>query len=169
MKRRWRHRRFGLERKLRAHRPEPRSDFVRALANEIRDTPVAARSPLGRLGLASGLTGLVVVAIASFGGVGYASFTVAKKTEQPKRVAKIVSLSAAQAQYGTFTPPAAKPHKAAAAGAQKQQAPPKATAPSAQLPFTGLALWVPLAIGSLLIALGLILRTRGRRRDSTAQ
>jgi hypothetical protein len=39
---------------------------------------------------------------------------------------------------------------------------------SSQLPFTGLALWVPLALGLALIVFGLALRTRVRRRDAGA-
>ncbi len=171
MKRKWSHRRFDVEHELRAARPEPRADFVRALVDEVRTSPEPTRSKLGRVGLAAAITGLAAVAIASFGGVGYASYTAsqtAKKAERPKHAVRIVTSSAAQAQYAPFTPP----KKAAAAGAkaQKPPAPPAAKQPvtTSQLPFTGLALWVPLAIGSLLIAFAL-LRTRGRRRGSTAQ
>ena len=159
-------RQLDLERELRASRARPRADFVEALADEVRSRP-AERSRLGRVGLAFALSGLIVVALASFGGIGYASSAASHAVKKP--AVKHGVNSAARAQYGHFTPkatPKAKPHaQAAAAQAQKIVAP-KAT--KAQLPFTGLALWVPLAFGLMLIAFGLVLRTRGRRRDSGA-
>ena len=162
-------RQLDLESELRASRSLPRAEFVEALANEVRSRP-PERSRLGRVGLALALSGLIVVALASFGGIGYAS-SAASHAVKKASVAKHVRIvnSAARAQYIHYTPkvkPKAKPHaQAAAAQAQKTVAP-KAT--KAQLPFTGLALWVPLAIGLMLIAFGLVLRTRGRRRDSGA-
>jgi hypothetical protein len=74
-----------------------------------------------------------------------------------------------------FKPPAARssaPVKPQLARARPTQAPgPRSTAQpgkSSALPFTGLALWVPLAIGLVLMAAGVTLRTRGRRgRRST--
>jgi hypothetical protein len=89
-------------------------------------------------------------------------------------VAKHVQIanSAARAQYGHFTPKVqAKPAAKAQVAAQtktKLPAPKAPAATPAQLPFTGLALWVPLAAGLMLIALGLVLRTRGRRHGSGA-
>jgi hypothetical protein len=166
------HDKFDLEGELRASRPQPRVDFARALADEVRSRPTE-RSRLGRVGLSLALSGLIVVALASFGGVGYASSTASqavKKVERattPKHV-RIVSNSAAQAQYAPFTPPKPKAQAARATASARAQAaaPPKVT--TSQLPFTGLALWVPLAIGLLMIAFGLVLRTRSRRRSSGA-
>jgi hypothetical protein len=162
-------RQLDLESELRASRSRPRADFVEALANEVRSRP-PERSRLGRVGVALALSGLIVVALASFGGIGYASSAAShavKKTTVAKHVR--IANSAAHAQYTHYTPkvtPKAAPQaQAAAAQAQKTVAP-KAT--KAQLPFTGLALWVPLAIGLMLIAFGLVLRTRGRRRESGA-
>ena len=162
---------FDLERELRAGRPEPRVDFARELGNEVRSRRATERSPLGRVGLAFALTGLIVVALASFGGIGYASSAASHAVKKPTVAkAKVATKSAASAQYAPFTPPkaevVAKVPKDAAAAVKVQTAAPKAT--SAQLPFTGLALWVPLAIGLVLISLGLVLRTRGRRRHSGA-
>ncbi len=191
-----RSRKFDLEGDLRAYRAEPSSDFTKALAAEVRSRP-AERTRLGRVGLAIALSGLIVVALASFGGVGYASSAAshaAKKPTVAKQV-RIVTKSAAQAQYGPFQPPAtpkAEPKatgqaapvlkppkakvtataapkatpKAVAAGAAKAEKAPTVT--SSQLPFTGLALWIPLAAGLMLIAFGLVLRTRGRRHGSSA-
>jgi hypothetical protein len=166
---------FDLESELHASRPQPRADFARELSNEVRSRRQQERSPLGRAGLALALSGLIVVALASFGGIGYASSSASHAVKKPT-VAKVhvVAKSAAHAQYAPYTPPKAKvvaatvtkKPEAAAAAVKVQKAAPKATA--AQLPFTGLALWVPLAIGLMLISLGLILRTRGRRRQSGA-
>jgi hypothetical protein len=176
--------RFDLESELRASRSQPRADFARELGNEVRSSRERERSPLGRVGLALALSGLIVVALASFGGIGYASSAASHAVKKPTAAkhAWIVQRpkSAAAAQYTTpvtkaFTPPKAKvvakvkkvkAPKAAAAAVKVQTAAPKAT--SAQLPFTGLALWVPLAVGLVLISLGLVLRTRGRRRHTGA-
>ena len=202
-----------LEAELRASRPQPRVDFAQALTDEVRTRRAPEHSQRGRVGLALALSGLIIVAIASFGGIGYASSSAShavKKQVVPKHVWIVEKpKTAAAAQYGkcppecpatplttttptqttpstppeTITPPTAKPKatvkvKATAKAkakvtAKKQgvaaanaQAAPKAT--SSQLPFTGLALWVPLAVGLLLIAFGLVLRTRSRRRHSEA-
>jgi hypothetical protein len=211
-----------LEADLRASRPQPRVDFAQALTDEVRTRGAEKRSPLGRVGLALALSGLIVVALASFGGIGYASSSAShavkkavKKQAAPQHVWIVEKpRTAAAAQYGPiacppecpavpistatpptstppgtkpFTPPTAKPkanpksgvesatakakgkgtaNKQGVAVAKVQQGAPKAT--SSQLPFTGVALWVPLAIGLLLIAFGVALRTRSRRRHSEA-
>ena len=168
------HKKFGKfnpERELRANRSQPRVDFARTLADEVRTSGAETRSPLGRVGLALALSGLIVVALASFGGIGYASSAASHAVKKPTVAkARVATKSAASAQYAPFTPPKAevvvKEPKEAAAAVKVQTAAPKAT--SAQLPFTGLALWVPLAIGLVLISLGVVLRTRGRRRHSGA-
>jgi hypothetical protein len=147
---------FDLERKLAAGRSEPRDGFVTALAGEVRGASGRARQ--SRIGLMLALCGLIVVAVASFGGVGYAS------SSGPK--------SAAQAQYTRYTPkvtkskPASVQHVQVAGQSKAANAAPKVK--SGQLPFTGLALWIPLAGGILLIGTGLLLRTRGRRNTSGA-
>ncbi len=154
--------RFDLEGELRASRPRPRADFATALADEVRRPKRARQS---RMGLMLALTGLMIVAVASFGGVGYAS------SNEPAKANHRVS--AAQAQYDVYTPKAAETNGPAetkgaahAQGTVKAKPAPKTTA--AQLPFTGLTLWIPLAIGLVLIAFGVGLRTRGRRRGTPA-
>lgn len=172
----WNRRQLDLESELRASRPQPRADFVKALADEVRSEP-RERARAGRIGLAFALSGLIVVALASFGGIGYASSAARHAVKKPEAAkhARIVSTSAAQAQYSTFTPPTPKTKPKPPTGktgtsgteaAAKGQGAPKAT--SSQLPFTGLALWVPLAVGLMLISLGLVLRTRDRRRHTGA-
>ena len=189
-----------LEAELRASRPQPRVDFAQALTDEVRTRSAAEGSPRGRVGLALALSGLIVVALASFGGIGYASSAAShtvKKQAVPQHVWIVEKpRTAAAAQYGAcppecpavpiapstppqtnpVTPPTSKPKakakvkatakKQGVAVAKVKQGAPKAT--SSQLPFTGLALWVPLAIGLTLIAFGLVLRTRSRRRHSEA-
>jgi hypothetical protein len=175
----WNRRQLDLESELRASRQQPRADFVQALADEVRSRP-RERTRAGRIGLAFSLSGLIVVLLASFGGIGYASSAASHAVKKPTvaKHARIASKSAAQAQYAPFTPPKAKvtaaTHKAkpktiaAAAAGQAKAKEPTAPVTAAQLPFTGLALWMPLAIGVLLLATGLVLRTRSRRRNSAA-
>ena len=154
--------RFDLEGELNAGRSRPRAEFVTSLAGDVR-----GRVRRSRIGLTLALCGLMIVAVASFGGIGYAAGSKPAKSN-----------SSASAQYGPYTPKqtahfAPKVTKVKAQAAVKAEA--TAVAPKAapakatsQLPFTGLALWVPLAIGLLLIGSGVLLRTRARRHGSSA-
>ena len=183
------HKKFDLETELRTGRSDPRAEFTQALVEEVRSSG-PARSPLARVGGALALSGLIVVALASFGGIGYASSSASHAAKTPtKQHARAVKTSAAHAQYATFTPPsaakptpsaakptpsAAKPTPSAAkpatgtnGAAGTEAASPAPQVKSAELPFTGLALWVPLAFGLAIVSIGLVLRTRGRRRDVT--
>ena len=176
------HKKFDLETELRTGRSAPRAEFTQALVDEVRSSG-PARSPLARVGGALALSGLIVVALASFGGIGYASSSASHAAKTPtKQHARAVKTSAAHAQYAPFTPPsaakptpsAAKPTPSAAkpatgtnGAAGTEAASPAPQVKSAELPFTGLALWVPLAFGLAIVSIGLVLRTRGRRRDAT--
>jgi hypothetical protein len=153
--------RFDLESELNAGRSRPRAEFVTSLAGDVQ-----GRVRRSRIGLTLALCGLMIVAVASFGGIGYAAGS--KPAKQ--------SNSSASAQYAPYTPKqtahfapkvvkAKAAVKAEAAAVAPKAAPAKATS---QLPFTGLALWVPLAIGLLLIGSGVLLRTRARRHGSSA-
>jgi hypothetical protein len=154
---------FDLEGELNAGRSRPRAEFVASLSGDVR-----GRVRRSRIGLTLALCGLMIVAVASFGGIGYAAGS------QPKQ-----SDSSASAQYtpytpkqtATFTPKVTKVKAKAAVKAEATAVTPKAAAPAntSQLPFTGLALWVPLAIGLLLVASGVLLRTRARRHGSSAR
>ena len=153
--------RFDLEGELDAGRSRPRAEFVTSLAGDVR-----GRVRRSRIGLTLALCGLMIVAVASFGGIGYAAGSKPAKSN-----------SSASAQYGPYTPKqtahfAPKVAKVKAKAAVKAEAtavaPKAAPAHSSQLPFTGLALWVPLAIGLLLIGSGVLLRTRARRHGSSA-
>ena len=155
--------RFDLEGELRAGRSRPRDEFVTSLAGDVR-----GRVRRSRIGLALALAGLMIVAVASFGGIGYAA------SSKPAVVVK-KSTSSAAAQYAPYHPKqTAQPKPAAKA---KEAVKSEATAPapkavpantSSQLPFSGLALWVPLAIGLVLIAFGVVVRTRARRNGPSA-
>jgi hypothetical protein len=218
--RRWRHRESEfaeLGRELRRNRPQPRKDFLDSLVAAVHGRPAdAQRRGSLRGGLALSLTGLMVVAIASFGGVGYARSVASdaiKKVDRAgtqKRPAAVQAPTSAQAQYGQFTPPSTTPIAPTTTG--QQFTPPKASSKAkgagkgtgtskgkgnaqaagaqtnagtavagqtgsnlpasgqtgSNLPFTGLALWIPMALGALLIAAGLALRSRGRKADKTA-
>ena len=153
--------RFDLEGELNAGRSRPRAEFVASLSGDVR-----GRVRRSKMGLTLALAGLMIVAVASFGGIGYAAGSKPAKSN-----------SSASAQYGPYTPKqtahfAPKVAKVKAKAAVKAEAtavaPKAAPAHSSQLPFTGLALWVPLAIGLLLIGSGVLLRTRARRHGSSA-
>ena len=67
--------------------PAPRAEFARALADEVRSRG-PARTPLARVGLALALSGLIVVALASFGGIGYASSSASHAVKKPAEAAR---------------------------------------------------------------------------------
>ena len=165
------HRKFDLEKQLRAGRSTPRAEFAQGLAEEVRDSR-PARSPLGRVGLALALSGLIVIALASFGGISYASSSVSHAAKKQTRQVHVqVANSAAHAQYAPYTPPKPKPKPEVqgtnqTGGIAGAEAAPPPQVKSAELPFTGLSLWMPLAIGLVLVSIGLVLRTRARRRDT---
>lgn len=146
-----------LESELEAGRARPRPEFVASVAGDVR-----GRVRRGRIGLTLALCGLIVVAVASFGGIGYAA------QSKPARQ----NATSASAQYKSFTPKQSAPKqskgevKAEAAAASPTAA---AAGTSSHLPFTGLALWVPLAIGLLLVGTGVLLRTRAGRHGSRAR
>ena len=74
MRRRFRQDTTGwVEHELRRHRPEPGDDFVRELTGRI--SADARRRPARGLSIAfaGALTSLLVVALAAFGGIGYAA------------------------------------------------------------------------------------------------
>jgi hypothetical protein len=154
--------RFDLEGELNAGRSGPRAEFVTSLAGDVR-----GRVRRSKIGLTLALCGLMIVAVASFGGIGYAAGSKPAKSN-----------SSASAQYAPytpkqtahFTPKVAKVKAKAAVKAEATAVAPKAAPAqtSSQLPFTGLALWVPLAIGLLLIGSGVLLRTRAKRHGSSA-
>ena len=76
------HDKFDIENELREGRPKPRGDFASALADQVRSHPTE-RTRLGRVGVAMALSGLIVVALASFGGIGYASSSASHAKKQP--------------------------------------------------------------------------------------
>jgi len=145
--------RFDLEGELHAGRSEPRSEFVTSLAGDVR-----GRVRRVRVGMWLALAGLVVVAVASFGGIGTAATTKHNATSASAQYTKYKPKTAAKFTPKTATK--AQPKQAAEAVAKTS------TKPSTQLPFTGLALWVPLAIGLALIAFGVTLRTRAKRSSA---
>ena len=97
-----------LERELRAQRPEPRTDFLHALESRVNGKAYRRPARL-RLGLAAALTVGMIVALASFGGLGYAATGVTHAVKAATHVVapqhkavdtgKSVPLSSAQAQY----------------------------------------------------------------------
>jgi hypothetical protein len=165
------HEELDLEGQLRAGRSIPRAEFAEQLAETVRSSTDRRGSP--RLGSVLALAGLIVVAVASFGGMGYASSSSSRAKNEPTRVwiLKGPASSSAAAQYSTSTTTTSARASALVpktTGGEKSALGGPAAAPAAktaQLPFTGLSLWVPLAVGLMLISLGLVLRTRGRRRD----
>lgn len=194
---------FDLEGELRAGRSRPRGEFADALAGEVRGATGRARQ--SRIGLWIAMTGLVIVSVASFGGISYAATqkdrnaanaqydeytvpstttqttTTQTTTTQPQPIAQQqqqttqTTTRSELPQSATFSPPKAvakttttKPTVVEPATETTPVAPAPTVVHSGQLPFTGLALWIPLAAGLALIALGVTVRTRAKRRNSPA-
>jgi hypothetical protein len=91
-----------LEAALRANRPEPREEFVASLTERIGSTPEPRRHGSLRLGFAGGITAAMLVALASFGGLGYAAAGASSAADKLQRVAgpATIERSSAQDQYG---------------------------------------------------------------------
>ena len=67
-----RFRKQTLEDVVRTEAPQPRPEFMQALASELRERHGRRLAPL-RLGLAAAVTGVLLVGFASVGGLGYAA------------------------------------------------------------------------------------------------
>ena len=111
MKRFWRgkHEGLDLESELRAHRPEPRSEFVHALEARVREDGRRGRARGGfRVAFVGAVTACMLFALASVGGLGYAASAVGDVAVTAKRIVKtegptIVKKSSAASQYGKPT------------------------------------------------------------------
>jgi hypothetical protein len=71
---RWRNQYLGLKRELRANRPEPRPEFAEPIVERLQGRRTARPAPT-RFAFAGGLTAVLLAALASLGGFGYASST----------------------------------------------------------------------------------------------
>jgi hypothetical protein len=104
-----RHEPFDLEAELKAARPEPSDDFVHTLESRVRND---GRTRVGTLRVAfvGALTAVMLVALGSVGGVGYASSAArdaavsVKRVVQPKKVVRVLKKSPAIDQYGKKKP-----------------------------------------------------------------
>jgi hypothetical protein len=94
---RWLHRQFrgiDLETALRASRPVPRAAFVHALADRVHRDARPVLRPRARLALAGALTGTMLAAVASAGGIGYAASAARHAAQQAtKTVERLVAVS----------------------------------------------------------------------------
>ncbi len=70
----WKRRResFDLEGALRENRPQPRPEFVRAVADRVDDSRRRRRPSRLRVAFTTGVTALLLVALGAVGGLGYA-------------------------------------------------------------------------------------------------
>ena len=101
-----RHEPMDIEAELRASRPEPSSELVHKLESRVRND---GRTRVGSLRVAfvGALTAVMLVALGSVGGVGYASsaaqdaaVSVKRVVTPTQRVVKVLKKSPAIDQYG---------------------------------------------------------------------
>jgi hypothetical protein len=101
-----RHEPFDLEAELRASRPEPSPDLVHKLEARVRNSGRTRVGSSLRVAFVGALTAVMLMALASVGGVGYAASAgrdaaaSVKRIVTPKDVVKVLKRSAAQVQYG---------------------------------------------------------------------
>ncbi len=167
----WRRDADGVEKALRAGRPEPSDELVDRL---VRSVPVRPRQ-WSRVSFAAALTVLMVGTFASFGGLGYAASSAEHTVSAVKRIVvtskhkyTVQIHSAARDQYGdtpvtkvvtkvktvkTVKTIKVKPHTAGAVASVK----------SGTLPFTGLSLLGTVLLGLVFVGFGLLLRRREAR------
>lgn len=118
-----RHEGFDLEADLRAGRPEPTPEFINRLEHRVR---YDGRSRVGSLRVAfvGALTAVMLLALASVGGVGYASSAArdaavsVKRVVTPKDVVRVIRKSSASDQYKKRTKKAVKKAKKRGQGAK---------------------------------------------------
>jgi hypothetical protein len=116
-----RHEPFDLEAELRAGRPEASPDFVHQLEARVRHS---GRTRVGsvRVAFVGALTAVMLVTVASVGGVGYAASAAedavvsVKRVVTPKKVVRVLKRSAAIDQYAPKKPKKAKKVKKAKKG-----------------------------------------------------
>ena len=165
--RRSRRRAADPEAMLRAHRVEPRDEFVRELSAHV-DEERAARRPTAwsRLAFAGAASTFVLGMFATVGGFGYvasgasATYSAAKEVVVQKKLSVDVKTSSAAAQYKPK--PNAPAQNVAGAQTQQHQSAVAGVASAQTLPFTGISLVTTVLIGSILLALGLVLRRKER-------
>lgn len=99
---------LDLEKELRAARPEPRPEFLAALATRVAGEARPRRTSVYRVAFAGGLTVVMLIALAAVGGVSYAASGVvsAARTlegvfapESERAVVVVDSLTAGSDQY----------------------------------------------------------------------
>jgi hypothetical protein len=135
-----RHEPFDLEAELRASRPEPPSELVHQLEARVR-TSGRTRAGSFRVALVGALTAVMLLALASVGGVGYASSSgrdavvSVKRIVTPGDVVKVLKRSSAQMQYSP--PKTAKKAKKAVKKAKKGKGAKGRVRARTRPPFTG--------------------------------
>ena len=157
MNTRFRIRRDRLGPELRAAAPRPGDEFVNALARDLAIARPARRR--SRLAFASGFTVIMVGALASFGGVGYASSGAAAV-----KSVVVTKKTSAQGQYDQERAVQPAPVVKGVAVTKTTKAKPKPTVSSSgTLPFTGLSLIGTIALGGALVGVGIAIRRRESR------
>ncbi|HEV2712327.1 MAG TPA: hypothetical protein VGU26_04450 [Gaiellaceae bacterium] len=120
----WRRRQvpFDLEAELKAARPEPSPDLVHRLEARLRTSGRTRAGSSLRVAFVGALTAVMLMALASVGGVGYAAsagrdaVVSVKRVVTPKRVVRVLKQSPAIDQYGPKKKKKAKKVKKAKKG-----------------------------------------------------
>jgi hypothetical protein len=170
----WRGRRreSGLEQALRKHRPEPREEFVRALAAGVSaDASRRPRAIGSRLAFAAAISVLLVGVTLSFGALSYAKSSAATTYHVVKQavVKHKVTLSVHSSASDQYSPPTSTGVAGKNVSRGGGEAPPAGQALAATgtgtLPFTGVSLVTAVVVAVALMALGFGLRRREQRRS----
>jgi hypothetical protein len=109
-----RHEPFDLEAELRTSRPEPSPDLVHQLEARVRTSGRARVGSSLRVAFVGALTAVMLMAVASVGGAGYAASAgrdaaaSVKRIVTPRDVVKVLKRSPARAQYEGPAPKKAK-------------------------------------------------------------
>ena len=165
-------RRDDLEGVLRAYRPSPHPEFVKELTADLGRFDRRPRA-WSRVAFASALSTVMLGAVASFGGLGYAADKVDHGVSAVKSALgstggdalRVSSRSPASDQYASpppTTPPGGGEVLGAGGGGAGGPAPAQAVV-SGELPFTGFPLiWTGL-VGLGFLVLGVLLHRRESR------
>jgi hypothetical protein len=139
-----RHEAFDLESELRAGRPEPAPELISRIEARVRDNGLSRVGSL-RVAFVGALTGVMLLAVASVGGVGYASSAARDASGSAKRVLgpqdgmviRVIQRSPAIDQYNPPARKAAKKAKKAKAKKKKGKAAKGRVRARTRPPFTG--------------------------------
>lgn len=154
----------SVESALRSAAPRAADELVDELSGRVLASATRRSGRSSRTAFGAALTVFMLGTFASFGGLGYAAtsaqstMTAVKRVVVAEKATKTAAQTSAATQYGAQNVPTVKtPSEPVVRVAGTTATQPRQTG---TLPFTGYGLGATAALGTALLALGLVLRRR---------